>query len=192
MSLLGLSRKDEGFVKLKKEFDEYEKNKLIKEKHELSIESCDLKINNLNEKIKKFNEVQHKISENEKIDGLLVKSSLRMDELNGLKKRTESSISTNDYRVETLTQEISDNQIKIKKIEEESEQEKIYKIYLEIYGKNGISKMIMKTMMPLINSELQRLLEDSCHFRLEIRINDKNEVDFIMVDNNTQVEKFIT
>jgi hypothetical protein len=47
----------------------------------------------------------------------------------------------------------------------------------------------MKTMMPLINSELQRLLEDSCHFRLEVRINDKNEVDFLMIDNNTQVEK---
>jgi DNA repair exonuclease SbcCD ATPase subunit len=49
----------------------------------------------------------------------------------------------------------------------------------------------MKTMIPLINSELQRLLEDSSHFRLEVRINDKNEVDFIMVDNNTQVEKNI-
>jgi DNA repair exonuclease SbcCD ATPase subunit len=46
-------------------------------------------------------------------------------------------------------------------------------------------------MMPLINSELQRLLEDSSHFRLEVRINDKNEVEFIMVDNNTQVEKNI-
>lgn len=44
-------------------------------------------------------------------------------------------------------------------------------------------------MMPLINSELQRLLENSCHFRLEIRINEKNEVDFVMIDNNTQVEK---
>jgi DNA repair exonuclease SbcCD ATPase subunit len=44
-------------------------------------------------------------------------------------------------------------------------------------------------MLPLINSELQRLLENSSHFRLEIRINDKNEVDFIMVDNNTQIEK---
>ena len=67
----------------------------------------------------------------------------------------------------------------------------MYKIYLEIFGKNGISKLIMKTMIPLINSELQRLLEDSSHFRLEVRINDKNEVDFIMVDNNTQVEKNI-
>jgi len=44
-------------------------------------------------------------------------------------------------------------------------------------------------MMPLINSELQRLLQDSCHFRLEVKINDKNEVDFVMVDNNSQVEK---
>jgi DNA repair exonuclease SbcCD ATPase subunit len=50
----------------------------------------------------------------------------------------------------------------------------------------------MKTMMPLINSELQRLLEDSCHFRLEIRINDKNEVEFLMIDNNTQIEKLMS
>jgi len=49
----------------------------------------------------------------------------------------------------------------------------------------------MKTMIPLINSELQRLLEDSSHFRLEVNINDKNEVEFLMIDNNTQVEKLM-
>ena len=184
-----LSGKDESFVKLKKEFDEYEKNKLIKDKYELSIEGYDLKINNLKEKLKKYNEVQDKIAENEKIEEKILKSGMRLDELNGSKKQTENVISTSNYKIETLTEEISGNLDKIKRIEVESEQEKIYKIYLEIYGKNGISKMIMKTMMPLINSELQRLLEDSCHFRLEIRINDKNEVDFVMIDNNTQVEK---
>lgn len=46
-------------------------------------------------------------------------------------------------------------------------------------------------MMPLINSELQRLLEDSCYFNLEIRINDKNEVEFMMIDNSTGVEKLM-
>jgi hypothetical protein len=184
-----LSGKDESFVKLKKEFDEYEKNKLIKDKYELSIESYDLKINNLKEKLKKYNEVQDKIAANEKIDEKILKSGMRLDELNGSKKQTENTISTSNYKIETLTEEITGNNDKIKRIEVESEQEKIYKIYLEIYGKNGISKMIMRTMMPLINSELQRLLENSCHFRLEVRINDKNEVDFIMVDNNTQVEK---
>jgi DNA repair exonuclease SbcCD ATPase subunit len=184
-----LSGKDESFVKLKKEFDEYEKNKLIKDKYELSIEGFDLKINNLKEKLKKYNDVQDKIASNEKIEEKILKSGMRLDELNGSKKQTENVISTSNYKIETLTEEISGNIDKIKRIEVESEQEKIYKIYLEIYGKNGISKMIMKTMMPLINSELQRLLEDSCHFRLEIRINDKNEVDFVMIDNNTQVEK---
>jgi DNA repair exonuclease SbcCD ATPase subunit len=49
----------------------------------------------------------------------------------------------------------------------------------------------MKTMIPLINSELQRLLEDSSHFRLEVNINDKNEVEFLMIDNNTQIEKLM-
>ena len=49
----------------------------------------------------------------------------------------------------------------------------------------------MKTMMPLINQELQRLLQDSCYFNLVVQINDKNEVEFIMVDNSTGVEKLM-
>ena len=46
--------------------------------------------------------------------------------------------------------------------------------------------------MPIINSELQRLLQDSCYFNLEIRISDKNEVEFVMVDNSTGIEKLMT
>lgn len=45
--------------------------------------------------------------------------------------------------------------------------------------------------MPLINSELQRLLQDSSYFKLEVRINEKNEVEFIMVDNATGIEKLM-
>jgi DNA repair exonuclease SbcCD ATPase subunit len=50
----------------------------------------------------------------------------------------------------------------------------------------------MKTMMPIINEELQRLLQDSSYFNLEIRINDKNEVEFIMIDNSTGIEKLMS
>ncbi len=79
----------------------------------------------------------------------------------------------------------------ILQIAEEFEKEKVYKLYLEVFGKNGITKLIMKTMMPLINQELQRLLQDSCYFNLEIRVNDKNEVEFIMIDNSTGIEKLM-
>ena len=187
-----LSDKEQSFVKLKKEFDEYEKNKLIKEKYELSIESFDLKIKSLEEKLSKYNELQDKISANEKLETQIIKAGLRIDELEAEKNSITRKIDSNNYQIESYKEKIEQNEIKIKKISEESEKEKIYKVYLEIYGKNGISKMIMKTMMPLINSELQRLLEDSSHFRLEIRINEKNEVEFIMIDNNTQVEKLMS
>jgi len=187
-----LSDKEKGFVQLKKEFDEYEKNKLVKEKYEVSVESCDLKIGSLNDKIKRWEEIQDKIQENQKIDAQLIKADVRLDELENKRRTINSSITTNEGLIKSLEEKIETNQKKIVTIKEEEEKEKIYKIYLELYGKNGISKIIMKTMMPLINSELQRLMEDSCYFKLEIRINDKNEVEFIMIDNATGVEKLMT
>jgi hypothetical protein len=50
-----LTSKELGFVNLKKEFDEYEKNKLIKEKYELTIEGYLMKIKGLEDKLEKFN-----------------------------------------------------------------------------------------------------------------------------------------
>jgi DNA repair exonuclease SbcCD ATPase subunit len=186
-----LSNKNQGFVQLKKEFDEYEKNKLIKEKYELSIESCDLKISTLKDKLKRYEDIQDKIKQNQQIDSMLIKADLRLDELDGMKRTKNNAISTNEYEIKSKEEKITNNKKLIVKIKEEEEKEKIYKIYLEAYGKNGVSKIIMKTMMPLINSELQRLMEDSCYFKLEIRINDKNEVEFIMVDNSSGVEKLM-
>ena len=186
-----LSDKEQGFVQLKKEFDEYEKNKLIKEKYELSIESCDLKIGTLKDKLKRYVEIQDKIKQNQQIDSMLIKADLRLDELDGTKRTKNGSISTNEYEIKNKKEKIANNENLIVKIKEEEEKEKIYKIYLEAYGKNGVSKIIMRTMMPLINSELQRLMEDSCYFKLEIRINDKNEVEFMMVDNSSGVEKLM-
>jgi DNA repair exonuclease SbcCD ATPase subunit len=186
-----LTGKEQAFVQLKKEFDEYEKNKLIKEKYELSIESCDLKMGVLKDKLKRYEEIQDKIKQNQQIDSMLIKADLRLDELDGMKRTKNKEITTNEYEIKSKEEKISNNKKLIVKIKEEEEKEKIYKIYLEAYGKNGVSKIIMKTMMPLINSELQRLMEDSCYFKLEIRINDKNEVEFIMVDNSSGVEKLM-
>jgi DNA repair exonuclease SbcCD ATPase subunit len=186
-----LSVKEKEFVETKRQFDEYEKNKLIKEKYDLSIESCDLKISGLNSKLERWNEVQDKIKSNLKIDEMLIKADIRIDELEQMKKNKNQQISSTEYSIKTTDEKIDHNKKMIVKIQEEEDKDKIYKIYLESYGKNGVSKIIMKTMMPLINSELQRLMEDSCHFKMEIRINDKSEVEFLMIDNSTGIEKLM-
>jgi DNA repair exonuclease SbcCD ATPase subunit len=187
----GYEKKEQSFTQLKKDFDEYERNKLIKEKYELSLESTELKLTQVKDKLRRYEEVQDKIKKNNEIDTQLVKAGLRIDELINEKRGYERTQTTNSTRIESLESRIEKNNDIILKIAEEFEREKIYKIYVEIYGKNGITKMIMKTMMPLINSELQRLLQDSAYFSLEIRINDKNEVEFIMIDNSTGVEKLM-
>ena len=186
-----LDSKEKSYTQLKKDFDEYERNKLIKEKYEISLESNEMKLTNVKDKLKRYEEVQDKIKKNNEIDAQLVKAGLRIDELIGEKRGYERIQTTNSTQIENLEARIEKNNGIILKIAEEFEREKIYKIYVEIYGKNGITKMIMRTMMPLINSELQRLLQDSCYFNLEIRINDKNEVEFIMIDNSTGVEKLM-
>jgi DNA repair exonuclease SbcCD ATPase subunit len=187
----GYEKKEQSFTQLKKDFDEYERNKLIKEKYELSLESTQLKLEQVKDKLKRYEEVQDKIKKNNEIDAQLLKAGLRIDELINEKRGYEKVQNTNSTRIETIESRIEKNKDLISKIAEEFEREKIYKIYVEVYGKNGITKMIMKTMMPLINSELQRLLQDSAYFNLEIRINDKNEVEFMMIDNSTGIEKLM-
>jgi DNA repair exonuclease SbcCD ATPase subunit len=188
---LNLKKKDDDFNQTKREFDIYEKNKLIKERHELTLERIKLQIDQTESKLAKFNEVQDKIRQNEKIDAQLVKTTIRIDELVSEKNRFYREQVTNQMNIRNLNERIENNIRIIETIELEFEKEKVYKIYLDCYGKNGISKLIMKSMMPLINSELQRLLQDSCYFNLEIRISDKNEVEFWMRDNSTGVEKLM-
>ncbi len=187
-----LSSKEQSFVQLKKDFDEYERNKLIKEKYEVQLESSELKLGQAKDKLKRYKEVQDKIKKNNEIDTQSVKAGLRIDELINEKRGYEKVQSNNQNQIENFYSRIEKNNGIILMIAEEFEREKIYKMYVEVFGKNGITKVIMKTMMPLINSELQRLLQDSCFFNLEIRINDKNEVDFIMIDNGTGIEKPMT
>ena len=186
-----LDTQEKSYTQLKKDFDEYERNKLIKQKEELALESQTMKLEQLEGKLKDYEAVQEKIKKNNDIDAQLLKANMRIDDLIGEKRGYERIQSQNQVKIEQLEGKIDKNQGFILQIAEEFEKEKIYKLYLEVFGKNGITKLIMRTMMPLINQELQRLLQDSCYFNLEIRVNDKNEVEFIMIDNSTGIEKLM-
>jgi len=187
-----LSDKEQGFVKLKKDFDEYERNKLVYEKYQATIENFELKKESLLDKLKRYDDVQDVIKSNEQIESQIIKANLRLEDLKREEQLVQQEVTNSRFKITNNLEKINSNNNLIIKISEEQQKEVKYKVYLELFGKNGISKRIMKNMMPLINSELQRLLQDSCYFRLEIRISEKNEVEFCMIDNNTQIEKLMT
>ena len=189
--LVDLDIKEKAFVQLKKDFDEYEKNKLIREKYEANLESAQLNTKSLVEKLEKYHNIQAMIEENRKIEEQLNKATTRLDELNRENTQLEREKGQNNLQIKNHQDNITKNQSFIQTIIEEQEKEKIYKLYLEAFGKNGITKSIMKQMVPMINQELQKLTQDSSYFKLEVRISEKNEVEFWMIDNGTGIEKLM-
>ena len=188
----GHQKKEQSFVDLKKAFDLYERNKLIKEKFEIQLESLILKKEQAQDKLDRFNKDKEKFEENNKIDETILRADMRLEDLQREKDGVNYEITNSEANIKKYEEKIVDFKDLIEKIKEEEAKLKIYKIYLELFGKKGISKMIMRSMTPVINSELQRLLVDSAEFKLEVRISEKDEVEFWMIDNNTGIEKLMS
>jgi DNA repair exonuclease SbcCD ATPase subunit len=177
------------FAALKSEYDLYEKNKLIKAKHEIEIETKNIEIDIQQGKIDKYENNKKRLDENFKIDTELVSLRTRIETINADIRIANSTIERNKMNIVSFNEKVTTNNELIKKIVAEQELAAIFKVYLTVFGKNGISKVIMKNMIPLLNQELYRLLVDSCYFVLELNVNDKNEVEFIMIDTESRVVK---
>lgn len=184
-----LSEKEKIYSNLKKEFDEYEKNKLKKTKYELESDQKQMEIDKLQIKLDNYDRNKQKLEENQKIDVELVGVKSQIESSNSYIRQCSTNIERLKSQIQTLLEKIETNKELVRKIKVENETQSIFKVYLTVFGKNGISKVILKNMVPLINQELYRLLVDSCHFILELNINDKNEVEFIMIDTETRVIK---
>jgi DNA repair exonuclease SbcCD ATPase subunit len=184
-----LKEQSEEFDKLKTEFENYERNKLRKERYELEVEQKQLEIDSKQKRLDNYESNKKKLEENQKIDAEVIALKTKIETANGDIRQTNTNIEKHTNNISNMNEKIGINEELIKKISSEEELSAVFKIYLTVYGKNGISKIILKNMIPLINQELYRLLVDSCHFILEMNINDKNEVEFIMIDTETRIVK---
>jgi DNA repair exonuclease SbcCD ATPase subunit len=184
-----IKKESDDFETLKSEFENYERNKLRKERFLLEASQKDLEIETRKTKLAHYENGRKKLEENQKIDSELVILRTKIETANGDIRVSNTSIERLKNSIISMREKIGTNNELIKKIKAEEELLAVFKIYLSVYGKNGISKTILKNMIPLINQELHRLLVDSCYFILELNINEKNEVDFIMIDNETRIIK---
>ena len=53
-------------------------------------------------------------------------------------------------------------------------------------GKKGITKLVLRSILPILNSEVQRLLDDICDFEVEIFMDDKNDVRYLLVKDGVE------
>ena len=169
--------------------DEKNKLELNRDRLEVEIGSLRNKIVSKKNDLKKYTLNLEAIELNRDIDSKvsLVKTKIsvagyKRDELVGKIERVKQDILNNENNIELKTK-------LIEQIKKEEEIERIYKLYIELVGKKGISKLVLRSVLPIINSEVQRLLEDVCDFEIEIFIDDKNDVQFLL--NKDGVSKLL-
>lgn len=168
----------------RKLFTEKNRLSLLIEKYEADMMVLRSQLKEKTQIIKTLEANKTIIETNNKIDASLriVNENIRVEEniKNGLIRNIASLESANKANEASNKSRLD----LIAKIEEEEKLVKNWKIYLTLVGKNGISKMVLRQTLPLINGELKRLLSDVCDFDVVVVIDDHNDVAFNLVRNN--------
>lgn len=154
---------------------------------EINVERLEVNVGKLrNEYQQKMNDLKkyklnlEAIELNKTIDMQIekIKTDINVSEYN----KEQAIINSNKVQaiLSGLRTEIENKTKLIDTIKKEEEIDKIFKIYIDLVGKKGISKIVLRSVLPIINAEVQRLLEDIVDFEIEIFIDDKNNVKFLI------------
>jgi DNA repair exonuclease SbcCD ATPase subunit len=165
----------------KKLVDEKNKKELDVDRLEVEMGSLRNKIIEKKNDLKKYNLNLEAIKLNRNLDIQITKAKTDLSVENYAKDETIKKIERVQADLKINAESIVTKNKLIATIQKEEEIDKIFKLYIELVGKKGISKLVLRSVLPIINSEIQRLLEDVVDFEVEIFINDKNDVQFMLV-----------
>ena len=166
---------------IKSKVDEKQKLDLLISKKEVEMDRMRLELKEKNATLKEYNDNKVIIENNQKLQ-----SEISIIESNiSIKKRDRDNILV---LIERYNNEISRNENNIDEknklidlIKKEEEIDRIFGIYEKMVGKNGISKMVIKSVIPILNSEIEQLLDGLCDFSIELKVSEKNEIEFLII-----------
>jgi DNA repair exonuclease SbcCD ATPase subunit len=186
IKLSNLDKKLTNLTKTKKLVDEVNKLELDKGKYEVEIKSIkgDLKLKKAD--LKKYNDNLNAIETNKDIDSEITNIDTKLSVSEHQKTELNNKIQRVSLEIENNEKEIEVKSKLITQIKKEKEVEVIYKLYIDMIGKKGISKLVLRSVLPIINSEIQRLLDDVTDFEVEISIDDKNEVRYLLLKDGIE------
>ena len=183
---------DECKSKLSEMFEN--KNKIdVKNKLELRFDRLDVELHELRVKLKSkkldYDNYLANISsidKNKNIDSEIsiidTEIIVKENEIDSLNKKLQNNIIDSGSN----EKDIKRKKLIIESISKEIEVDRLFKIYIEMIGKKGISKLVLRSVLPIINSELQRLLDEITDFDVEVYVDEKNEVRYLLVKDGVE------
>jgi hypothetical protein len=180
--------KDElgGMADTKAKVDSKDKLEVEKDRVELELENLRTKIKSKKEDLKKYNANLDGIEFNKDIDSKISMVKTKLDVCGHSKTELTQKIERVKMDIVKNEENIVTKEKLITQIKKEEEVDKLFKVYIDMVGKKGISKLVLRSVLPIINSEVQRLLEGVVDFDVEIFINDKNDVQFMIIKDDVE------
>ena len=158
-----------------------EENELNRLKPEMSaikvqIDNIKLQLNELARQKEEIETNKENIRYNNEIDNKirLVDENIRVE--TRLKEEQIREIQNFKNEVTSYTKQIEERNNVIKKLAEEEKLIRLWNCYNELVGKNGIIKLVLKRALPILNNEIERLLNGLCDFEVKLSIDDSNKV----------------
>ena len=164
------------------------KNSLELKRDRIGVEIDSLR-NEIKEKrldLKRYKDNLDSIEKNKKIDTDISLIDTKIVISENTKAKINSQLQTIAIETDSNTKDKLKKENLIKTIKAEREIEVIFKLYIDMVGKKGISKLVLRSTLPIINGELQRLLEDITDFNIEVFIDNKNEVRYLLVKDGVE------
>ena len=168
----------------KKNSDLNDRLSLTKDKTEIEIDRMRVDYREKTSLLKDYERNSDFIEENRKLESKILGYNQLIDTLEVEKDKIKSKIQNIENDSKNKKEKITENNSLIEQIKKEEVVLKIFEVYNRMIGKNGISKLVLSSVIPIINHELSRLLDEVCDFEIQLEINDKNEVDFLLIKND--------
>ena len=168
----------------KKNSDLFDRLSMSKDKTDIEIDKMRVDYKEKNNLLKDYEKNSTFIEENRKLESTILGYNQLIETLEAEKDNTKNKMQSLENDISLKNNTIEENKNIISQIKKEEDVLKIFEVYSKMIGKNGISKLVLSSVIPIINYELNRLLDEVCDFEVQLEINDKNEVDFLIIKND--------
>ena len=180
-NLAGVSEKIDIFVETKRKSDNKDKLGLVRDRLEVEMDRLRVDVKEKKGILKDYQRNLKGIESNRDLESKILGYNQLLTNLTIERDTINKTITDYEVTIKLSNQKMVDDKDLIKSIKKETEVLKIFEVYHKMIGKNGISKLVLTSVIPVINYELQRLLDDVCDFEIELSMSDKNEVEFLIL-----------
>ena len=178
-----LAKKMEDLSKTKTDYDKKVRLELIIDKLTVEIDKLLSDYNADKKVIDDIKANKEAIKKNNDIDASVrvVDENIKVETKNN--DSIKEQIAANNAAIKLNEKTISENKRLLDVLDKEEKEIRHWKVYLDMVGKKGVSKNVLRKILPLINGELKNILSGVCDFTVEIIIDDRNDVSFLINHN---------